>query len=169
MKNLTHLLTGTMIVLGAAAFVTSKSKLATPTHTNTASVNPVWFNTIEISEGITVEFEYGSRLEVFVEGDKNLTTQLAIVLENNILKASGKTNLAPLKNVTIKVVTPVLINLASMEKLLHTNDNENENSISQACGQKLIVQPVLMQPEIFQVYAVSTCKFNFNQSQHSFA
>ncbi|MES2649043.1 MAG: hypothetical protein V4717_19350 [Bacteroidota bacterium] len=72
MNKLTHVLAGTMIVLGAAAFVTGKSRPAKPNHTQTASVNPVWFNTIEVAKGITVEFEYGSRLEVFVEVIKTL-------------------------------------------------------------------------------------------------
>ena len=157
MKTLTQVLIGTMIALGATAFVISKSKPAAPTHTNTASVNPVWFNTIEIAEGITVEFEYGRQLQVFVEGDKDLTTQLAIVLENNVLKASGKNNLAPVKNVKIKVVTPVLINLASLKSHKHTNtsDNNIQKSISQASLQQVIVQPVLMQQTIYQVCTVN--------------
>lgn len=155
MKTLTHVLIGTMIALGATAFVVSKNKPAAPTHTNTASVNPVWFNTIEIAEGITVEFEYGRQLQVFVEGDNDLITQLAIVLENNVLKATGKNNLAPVKNVKIKVVTPVLISLSSLKTHMHTNDNHFQKSISQASQQQVIVQSVLMQQKIFQVYTVN--------------
>lgn len=144
MKTLTHVLIGTMIALGATAFVVSKNKPAAPTHTNTPWVNPVWFKTIEITEGNTVEFEYGRQLQVFVEGDNDLTTQLAIVLENNVLKASGKNNLEPVKTVKIKVVTPVLISPASLKTNMHTNDNYIQKSVSQASQQRVIVQPVLM-------------------------
>ncbi|MES2649044.1 MAG: hypothetical protein V4717_19355 [Bacteroidota bacterium] len=50
-----------------------------------------------------------------------------------------------------------MINLASQEKHSHTKDKENEKSISQACGQKVTVHPVLMQKEVFQVFAVNAC------------
>ena len=85
MKKHTHILIATMIALGASAFLAAKNKPTPPTHT--VPVNPVWFSTIQIAEGITVEFEYGPRLQVFVEGGKELSTQVALVLENNVLTA----------------------------------------------------------------------------------
>ena len=125
MKKITHLVIVTMIGLGATAFIIQKSKPA-PTHTSV--INPVWFNTIQIADGITVEFEYGSQLQVFVEGDKKLITQLAVVLENNVLKATGKNNLVPVKDIRIKVVTPVLISLTRQTD--YTPDNSIHDSIS---------------------------------------
>ena len=152
MKKLTLILIGAVVALSATAFVVIKSKPAPPAHI--AARNPVWFKTIQIADGITVEFEYGSQLQVFVEGDKELITQLALVLENNVLTAQGKNNLQPVKNVTIKVVTPVLINLAKQETHTHTNNN-TQKSISQDSREKVIIQPVLMQEKFFQVYTVN--------------
>ena len=126
MKTITHLVILTMIGLGATAFIAHKSKPAVST--NTAVIYPVWFNTIQIADGITVEFEYGSQLQVFVEGDKKLITQLAVVLENNVLKATGKNNLVPVKDIRIKVVTPVLISLTRQTD--YTPDNSIHDSIS---------------------------------------
>jgi hypothetical protein len=153
MKKLSHILIGFVVALSATAFVVFKSKPAPPPHI--AESNPVWFNTIQITDGITVEFEYGSQLQVFVEGDKQLITQLELVLENNVLTAREKNNLQPEKNVKIKVVTPVLINLAKQPDHTHTNSSNIQKCISQASQKKVIIQPVLMQQKIFQVYTVN--------------
>ena len=152
MKKLTHILIATMLALGATAFLAIKNK-PTPTPHTVAS-NPVWFNTIQIADGITVEFEYGSRLQVLVEGDKDLISELALVLENNVLTAQCKSNSKPVRNVKIKVVTPVLINLAKQEGHTHTNSNTIEKSISQV-SQQVITKPVLMHQKIFQVYTTN--------------
>ena len=150
MKTITHLVILTIIGLGATAFIAHKSKPAASTHT--AVINPVWFNTIQIADGITVEFEYGSQLQVFVEGDKELITQLAVVLENNVLKATGKNNLVPVKDIRIKVVTPVLISLKRQTE--YTPGNDIHNSIGKTSSTEVIVQPVLKQQKLFQVYTV---------------
>ena len=147
MKKHTHILIATMIALGATAFLAAKNKPTPATHS--VPVNPVWFSTIQIAEGITVEFEYGPRLQVFVEGGKELSTQVALVLENNVLTAQRKNTEVAEKNVTIKVVTPVLINLAKQSNDAHTNNNRIEKSISQASKQ--VTKPVLMQRKLVQV------------------
>lgn len=144
MKKITPIIIFTMIALGASAFIFFKSKPATPTPT--AKADTVWFNTIEIAEGITVEFEYGQRLQVFVEGDKQLVTQLAVVLENQVLKATGKNQCTPINGVKIKVVTPVLISLALQPK----SESGLKQCTSMATSQ-VLVAPVLTQQQVFQV------------------
>jgi hypothetical protein len=150
MKKITLIIIAAMIVSGAAAFIIHKSKQATPTQT--VQANPVWFNTIEIAKGITVEFEYGPQLQVFVEGDKELITQLAVVLENQVLKATGKNQCTPVSGVRIKVVTPVLINLA----LEH---NPAAKGLKQCTGMatstNVVVEPVLTRQQLFQVYILN--------------
>ena len=140
MKTITHLVILTMIGFGATAFIAHESK---PAPTQTAVINPVWFDTIQIADGITVEFEYGSQLQVFVEGDKKLITQLAVVLENNVLKATGKNNLVPVKDIRIKVVTPVLISLKRQTD--YSPGTGIHNIITKTSSTEVIVQPVLKQ------------------------
>lgn len=144
MKKITHIIIVVMIALGASAFIILKSKPVTPTQT--VQADTVWFNTIEIADGITVEFEYGPRLQVFVEGEKDLVAQLAVVLDNQVLKANGKNQCTPVTGIRIKVVTPGLINLALQPKPEKASKQCTGMAISQ-----VIVEPVHTQQQVFQV------------------
>jgi hypothetical protein len=147
MKKITQIVIAAMIVLGATAFISFKSKSA---RTQPVQVDTVWFNTIEIAKGITVEFEYGPRLQVFVEGDKELITQLAVVLEDQVLKATGKNQSVLVSGIRIKVVTPVLINLARYQS--PSASHELPQVTGEHAVERVVVKPVLTRQKLFQVY-----------------
>ena len=120
MKKFTHITLIALITLCTTALVAFKKQPATHSTPVTQASNPAWFETIEIAEGVIVEFEYGQQLQVKVEGGSE---QLALVLENKVLKAIGKSNGSTMEGVRIKVITPVLISLAMQAKPTHTNTN----------------------------------------------
>lgn len=153
MKKNINIIIAAMMIITATAFVAAKSKPVT--NTPVATENKIWFNTIQIADGITVEFEYGPQLRVYVEGDTALIKQMALVLENNVLKATGKNCLVPVKDIRIKVVTPVLISLARNPQNTPASCSA-EQLISQSQEPAIIVAPVLKQEKIFQVFTAHT-------------
>ena len=120
MKKFTHLTVIALITLCTTAFVAFKHQPATHSTPVAQAINPAWFETIEIAQGVIVEFEYGPQLQVKVEGGNE---QLALVLENKVLKAIGKSADSKMEGVKIKVITPILISLAMQAKPTHFNTN----------------------------------------------
>jgi hypothetical protein len=148
MKKTTQIIIATIVALVATALIVVKNEPEFPTQSiaNTRAS----YTTLQIADGITVDFEYGTQLQVFVEG-KKLIRQMALVLENSILKATGREDLVPVKDIRIKVVTPVLISLARNPK--HTPAScKNEYSICLATGIPGHFKSSLCRQKVFQVF-----------------
>ena len=127
MKKLTHLLTGTMIVLGAAALTVAKVEPKEKQISHT--LNREWLNPIEVTDGITIEFEYGTNFQVFVAGNKQVMAQLVSVLESKLLWVTGKHRELPIESVRIKVLAPLFLNLEKQPDFnLHTIINRHDGA-----------------------------------------
>jgi hypothetical protein len=149
MKKTTQIIIATIVALVATALIVVKNEPAT--HTQAIAEKKARFNTLQISDGITVEFEYGTQLQVFVEGKNELIRQIVLVLENSILKAAGRNDLVTIQDIRIKVVTPVLISLATTPK--HTPAScKNQNGICLAPGKEVYIKPSLCRQKVFQVF-----------------
>jgi hypothetical protein len=63
MKKITQIFIATIVALVTTTLLVVKYESAAPTQT-IANKN-VWFKTFKISDGITIELEHGSQLQVF--------------------------------------------------------------------------------------------------------
>ena len=116
MKKITQLVLATIIGIGATSFLLVEK--GEPVHTPPVRANNTWFHTIQVADGIIVEFEYGSRLQVIVEENKN---NISLEFKNHVLTAKAKSNRTSVKGSRIKVITPVLITLLSSRDNTHSN------------------------------------------------
>jgi hypothetical protein len=105
--------TRTLVAVGFALFLCSILTGMQPSRTKgTATVvrqETASFNSIQISEGIEVEFEYGQQLQVVSKNDEQ-APNVKMMLDNKTLII---TNLAPGEKapVQLKVITPGLVSI----------------------------------------------------------
>jgi hypothetical protein len=149
MKKITQIIIATIVALVTTALIVVKNEPATPTQ---AIANEKAGNyTLQIADGITVDFEYGTQLQVFVEGKKELIRQIAQVIENSLLKATGRNDLVAVKDIRIKIVTPVLASLARTPKLTPASCN-NQNGICKVAGKQDYFKSTPCRQKVFQVF-----------------
>ena len=150
MKKITQWVLATILLIGSTSFLLVEKNQPAPTQMATENNN--WFHTISVPDGITVEFEYGSQLQVFIQGDIN---NIALELRNYVLTATTKTKKSSLKGTTIKVITPVLISLSASQGATSLRCI-NQKGICRAAGGAMLLNSVTPKQKIFQVFTQNT-------------